>query len=993
MSSAITENGHNKISKKRKNKYQSPFRIKIGCLVALRYQPRKNNLSVVGGSGSGAGKVSKCDIWEPVATARFSEVWTDPQRGRDDGLALIGSRIRCFFPKAVLKEPYNATSRLLEGTVVNMVHDCEDHAPILIDLLVDNKDNTTLSVRLPFLRRLDDDGKSAVGRVLKESEQRKRLYEEQIKGGKHKAVVRVTLSSLGSSHTTSVTKNPIQAKWVIRKRAPTKIIRRGIPLPVLVKTPTVANNNGENDKIGRNKAGNNVTSIDEEKYIEMSNSGKHGGTNCASNDRKNENEGNPKTPPPMHSLTSKRKKIAIDSTTNTSYNKDFSDPMYLGDGNDSAAQQEGNWRWEAGRYHSPHQVIFASQRPISKELLKLLCYNFVGEVISIKPTQPKKNTFIGTLALVTIRLMVLPEHTRTGRLSHHGPWDLFENNDLDTGLSSQKEKNDNTTQHTNVISPEKQENVVDSDMNSASDIESPCLLQVPIEELVIVHRKIHREFASEKTVNKGTIDEPSSMILRSSYSFLSDTYYLCELEGEGEAEEMKLDMHRCRRCQHHSSVGKRLAGVSHTLCELCFECLKSSPAAKWGTYKDEKQKKYRCDCDFCVDRTNNNLLADLSNKISESESKLDSTLQQLKEYSADRDSGFIATRFVLKSINPVDFMFSPSLLSTFMNSASSKPITKIKARVSKGTKRLTPKKGVRDRARKNSAMSPFSKQKISQFPTMPVSRSEPFRSTCSRLLPYDVQNRKFSVSAADLYEWKAFRSHTPDFSEKPRNLRVFRKRNGERILGKNDSLKKMPQGRAARAQQRRLLRSAAAMGVDVDTLAGRESNVRFDRSNIHGWGVFTDVDIRDGEMIIEYRGELIGNAMAEKREKEYEAAKIGSDYMFRLDDFMVSDATKQGNVARFINASCMPNCYPKIISLDGTKRIVVYAKRDIQAGEELTYDYKFDLEYDPAKRIPCICGAPECRGFLNWDQRYVANDFPEAPAGSNHDKALESTRK
>ena len=70
-------------------------------------------------------------------------------------------------------------------------------------------------------------------------------------------------------------------------------------------------------------------------------------------------------------------------------------------------------------------------------------------------------------------------------------------------------------------------------------------------------------------------------------------------------------------------------------------------------------------------------------------------------------------------------------------------------------------------------------------------------------------------------------------------------------------------------------------------------------------------------------------------------------------------------------SSCGPNCYPKIISLHGTKRIVVYAKKDIQAGNELTYDYKFDLEYDPAKRIPCICGMPECRGFLNWDQRYV----------------------
>jgi hypothetical protein len=69
------------------------------------------------------------------------------------------------------------------------------------------------------------------------------------------------------------------------------------------------------------------------------------------------------------------------------------------------------------------------------------------------------------------------------------------------------------------------------------------------------------------------------------------------------------------------------------------------------------------------------------------------------------------------------------------------------------------------------------------------------------------------------------------------------------------------------------------------------------------------------------------------------------------------------------------------------------------AGEELCYDYKFDLEYDPEKRIPCICGASECRGFLNWDQRYVTltNDITNAETFGNNkmttekiDKILES---
>jgi histone-lysine N-methyltransferase SETD1 len=181
--------------------------------------------------------------------------------------------------------------------------------------------------------------------------------------------------------------------------------------------------------------------------------------------------------------------------------------------------------------------------------------------------------------------------------------------------------------------------------------------------------------------------------------------------------------------------------------------------------------------------------------------------------------------------------------------------------------------------------------------------------------------------------------------------------------------------RAARANQRRLLRDVAAIGVSFDVLAGREQQLRFDRSSIHAWGVFADEDIKEGEMLVEYRGEIIGNSMAEKREKEYENAKIGSDYMFRIDGLSVCDATKQGNVARFINANCDPNCFTKIISIDGVKRIVVYSKRDILAGEELCYDYKFPLEYDEAQRIPCHCGSRDCRGFMNWVSRRASLCF------------------
>ena len=102
--------------------------------------------------------------------------------------------------------------------------------------------------------------------------------------------------------------------------------------------------------------------------------------------------------------------------------------------------------------------------------------------------------------------------------------------------------------------------------------------------------------------------------------------------------------------------------------------------------------------------------------------------------------------------------------------------------------------------------------------------------------------------------------------------------------------------------------------------------------------------------------------MADKRELLYVKQKIGSDYMFRVDADTVIDATKRGSMARFLNHSCDPNCYVKIISFEGVKKIIIYAKRDIALGEELCYDYKFPIE---DKKIPCHCGAANCRGSLN----------------------------
>ncbi|KAJ1995056.1 Histone-lysine N-methyltransferase setd1b [Coemansia spiralis] len=147
-----------------------------------------------------------------------------------------------------------------------------------------------------------------------------------------------------------------------------------------------------------------------------------------------------------------------------------------------------------------------------------------------------------------------------------------------------------------------------------------------------------------------------------------------------------------------------------------------------------------------------------------------------------------------------------------------------------------------------------------------------------------------------------------------------------------------------------------------NSLDSRTKRLRFSKSAIHDWGLFASEPIFRGEFVIEYIGERIRGKLADLREEQYEREGIGSSYLFRVDGEIVIDATKCGNVARFVNHSCKPNCRAKMIVADGTKRMVIYAGQDIQAGEEITYNYKFPLE---EIKIPCLCGAAGCRGYLN----------------------------
>ena len=148
--------------------------------------------------------------------------------------------------------------------------------------------------------------------------------------------------------------------------------------------------------------------------------------------------------------------------------------------------------------------------------------------------------------------------------------------------------------------------------------------------------------------------------------------------------------------------------------------------------------------------------------------------------------------------------------------------------------------------------------------------------------------------------------------------------------------------RANRANNRRMvndinisknLSGAEGDALRFNQLKKRKKLVKFDRSAIHNWGLYAQEPIAVNDMIIEYVGEKVRQRVADLREAKYDMQGVGSSYLFRIDEDTVIDATKMGGIARFINHSCTPNCTAKIIRVDNTKRIVIYALRDIQSGK------------------------------------------------------------
>ncbi|CAI7857655.1 unnamed protein product [Closterium sp. NIES-54] len=139
-----------------------------------------------------------------------------------------------------------------------------------------------------------------------------------------------------------------------------------------------------------------------------------------------------------------------------------------------------------------------------------------------------------------------------------------------------------------------------------------------------------------------------------------------------------------------------------------------------------------------------------------------------------------------------------------------------------------------------------------------------------------------------------------------------------------------------------------------------------------GWGLVAAQLIKAGQFVIEYCGEVVPNKEAQRRHAAYLAAGEKNVYLLKLNAREVIDPTKMGAAARFVNHSCDPNCETRKWTVLGEIRVGIFARKDIEPGCELTYDY--DYEWYGGDKVKCRCGAAACVGFLGAKSRAFQED-------------------
>ncbi|GLH06500.1 Probable histone-lysine N-methyltransferase Mes-4 [Gryllus bimaculatus] len=163
------------------------------------------------------------------------------------------------------------------------------------------------------------------------------------------------------------------------------------------------------------------------------------------------------------------------------------------------------------------------------------------------------------------------------------------------------------------------------------------------------------------------------------------------------------------------------------------------------------------------------------------------------------------------------------------------------------------------------------------------------------------------------------------------------------------------------------------------------------RTESRGWGLRALKNLHKGEFVIEYVGEMIDEAEYRRRLDDKHKEKDENYYFLTIDNHRLLDAGPKGNVARFMNHSCQPNCETQKWTVNGDTRVGLFALQDIPKGEELTFNY--NLECVGPDKKPCMCGAPNCSGYIGVKVSKLVEDDRKAKLGRQDNQKSAKRKK
>jgi len=158
-----------------------------------------------------------------------------------------------------------------------------------------------------------------------------------------------------------------------------------------------------------------------------------------------------------------------------------------------------------------------------------------------------------------------------------------------------------------------------------------------------------------------------------------------------------------------------------------------------------------------------------------------------------------------------------------------------------------------------------------------------------------------------------------------------------------------------------------------------------------GWGLIAVDDVKPGDLILEYVGEVLTEEQIQHRLQEHEKLHPNDPnfYIMELQNNWYIDARDKGSLSRFINHSCEPNCQLERINVGGYIRIAIMCIRPIKGGSFLSYDYQFDTKH--ASTFPCACGSKLCRGTMKGGKSEL-NQPAEDEVPKSRDLRLKEAR-